>query len=175
MKTLFFILILQLVLSSPDLLTLSSRNSCIKSIVDDFISHSTCSKLTQETKSMVTFSLTSVGPQNDELLILAHGQDAGTVYFTFSLRSPRRFMVPKHLCRNTFTTFFTHIDNLCHFYWDVSKAERTEQMIEVLLTSASSTAKSLEKNHENTNQILELQTNLKLQILNSMATQEQMN
>lgn len=77
--------------------------------------------------------------------------------------------------RNTFTTFFTHIDNLCHFYWDISKAERSDQMIEALLTSASTTAKSLQKNQENTNQILELQTNLRLQILTSMATQEQMN
>lgn len=47
-------------------------------------------------------------------------------------------------------------------------------MIDALLDSASATAKSLEKNNENTNQILELQANLRLQMLSSIATQEQM-
>lgn len=37
---------------------------------------------------------------------------------------------------NTFTTFFAHIDNLCHFYWELSKAQRTENMIDALVNSA---------------------------------------
>lgn len=86
----------------------------------------------------------------------------------------RRFLVNIFSHRNTFTTFFAHIDNLCHFYWDIAKAEHAEEMINALISSAETTAKTLSKNNENTAQILELQTSLKLQILNSIATQEQM-
>lgn len=142
------------------LLQLSKQNQCIKSIVYEFISSSTCQKLDQTTKSKLAFRMTNC-------LFLQMGKPQ------VQCDDPRK-------CRlegdswNTFTTFFTHIDNLCHFYWDIAKAERTQQMIDALLSSASQTVKGLEKNNENTNQILELQNHLRLQILNSMATQEQM-
>jgi hypothetical protein len=56
-------------------------------------------------------------------------------------------VVLRLLCRNTFTTFFAHIDNLCHFYWDITKAERTEQMIDALMNSAENTQQTLNKNN----------------------------
>ena len=30
---------------------------------------------------------------------------------------------------STFTTFYAHIDNLCHFYWEVLHHERAERII----------------------------------------------
>ena len=30
---------------------------------------------------------------------------------------------------NTYTTFFSHIDNLCHFYWEVLHHQRAEKLI----------------------------------------------
>lgn len=56
--------------------------------------------------------------------------------------------------RNTFTSFLTHIDNLCHFYWDLLHHERTESLIDGLSQSAFLAENILNKNYQSTQQIL---------------------
>ena len=54
------------------------------------------------------------------------------------------------LKRNTFTSFLTHIDHLCHFYWDLLHHERTESLIDGLSKSAFLAEDILKKNYEET-------------------------
>jgi hypothetical protein len=47
---------------------------------------------------------------------------------------------------NTFSTFFTHIDNLCHFYWEMLHHERAELLIDQLSQSSQNAETLLNKN-----------------------------
>lgn len=54
--TLLFTLVVW-TLEDPELLSLSSKNECIRSLVSSFVSSETCSKLSQNSKSQVKLSL----------------------------------------------------------------------------------------------------------------------
>ena len=61
---------------------------------------------------------------------------------------------------STFSTFFAHIDNLCHFYWEVLHHERAEQLISHLSNSSLEAHELLQQNSAQTKQILTLQSSL---------------
>ena len=61
------------------------------------------------------------------------------------------------LIQGTFTTFFTHIDNLCHFYWEVLHHEKTEKLISSLSDSALLSEGIMKKNFNSTQKILSMQ------------------
>lgn len=59
---------------------------------------------------------------------------------------------PTHSCKlegdawNTFSTFYAHIDNLCHFYWEMLHHERAELLIGKLSESSHNAELLLKKN-----------------------------
>lgn len=72
---------------------------------------------------------------------------------------------------NTFSTFYAHIDNLCHFYWEVLHHERAETLIAQLAASSQASEKLLKANNERTHKILALQETITAHMHTSLDNQ----
>ena len=66
--------------------------------------------------------------------------------------------------RNTFSTFFNHIDNLCHFYRQIIWQEKAEGLVVSLTGSAEKTYDLLSENSKRTDQILNVQGKIKAEM-----------
>ena len=75
---------------------------------------------------------------------------------------------------STFTTFFAHVDNLCHFYWETLRHERTETLMGKLSESSSKAEEVLAQNTAETRKILTMQSQMHHSLEESLQSQQDM-
>lgn len=75
---------------------------------------------------------------------------------------------------STFSTFFAHIDNLCHFYWEMLHHERAEVLIDELSQSSQNAELLLKKNALETEKILMMQQSMHGSLEESLSNQKEM-
>jgi hypothetical protein len=144
MRVLFLLLLALSVMAAQDaLLKLSKANSCLRDLVASFVRAEDCARLSDHEKSKVRGFAIQLAMQMSSCLFKEMEKDF-----------PTECVDRPGSCRlegdawSTFSTFFAHLDNLCHFYWETLHHERAEKLIGQLSESSFKAEAALRENAE---------------------------